>query len=192
MFGINTPHWHLLFNHLPVVGGMFSTLLLIYALVRRNAELKRASLIAWIIVAIMAFASAQTGGPAARSIRGLAGVNGAMIREHSEAADFAAALSYAAGALSLLGLVLAFRRKDVVIDKTNGHAYEAYRRYKEPPSWAMIVVLVVGLVQVAAMMRTANLGGEVRHPEINNDSLSHMIRAAPLPPAQNAPKDDDD
>jgi hypothetical protein len=50
-------------------------------------------------------------------------------------------------------------------------------------------VLIIGLVQVAAMLQTANLGGGVRHPEINNDSLMHMVRS--LPPAT-APQGGDD
>lgn len=192
MFGINTPHWHLLFNHLPVVGGMFTTLLVIYALARRNSELKRAALFAWIVVAIVAFVSDQTGGPAAKAVRHLPGVNAAMIREHAESADYAGTISYVMGALGVAGLILAMRRKEVVIDKTNGHAYEAYRRHKEPPQWLMVIVLVVGLLQVAIMLRTANLGGEIRHPEINNDSLSHMLLRLPpeTTPASNQNDDD--
>lgn len=182
MFGINNPHWHLLFNHLPVVGGMFSALLLIYAMARRNAELKRTALLCWIVVAIMAFVADQTGGPAARSVRDLPGVNKAMIREHAESAEFAGILSYVMGGLGVVGLFLARRRKDVVIESANGHAVEAYRRYKEPPHWIMILALVVALVQVGVMLRTANLGGEIRHPEINNDSLSHMLQRLPVAP----------
>jgi hypothetical protein len=184
MFGINLPHWHLLFNHLPVVGGMFSMLLLIYAMARRNAELKRAALLCWIVVAIVAFVSDQTGGPAARTVRDLPGVNKPMIREHAEAAEYAGILSYVMGGLGLVGLIMAARRKEIKLDTANGHAVEAYRRHKDPPQWLMLLALVVGLVQVFAMLRTANLGGEIRHPEINSDSLSRMIQSLPPHPAE--------
>jgi heme A synthase len=175
MFGINPPHWHLLFNHLPVVGSMFSVLLLLYALVRRNSELKRAALLSFVIVGIVTFASITTGGPAAKAIRGMPGVNSPMIREHAESANFAEICSYALGAVSILGLILALRNKRQTSNSANGHAYEAYRRDKEPPGWLMVITLVIGLLQVAIMMRTANLGGEIRHPEIDNDSLSHAV-----------------
>lgn len=48
---MNAAHLHLALNHLPVIGSLFSALLLGWALLRSAYELKRAALGAVVLVA---------------------------------------------------------------------------------------------------------------------------------------------
>jgi uncharacterized membrane protein len=166
MFNITAPHWHLLINHLPVVGVMAAVLLLIWAMVRNNAELKRTALLTFVLVAILSFLANLTGGPAAHIARDLPGVNRQDIRAHSSMADKATYLSWIVGAVALIGLIDGWRRKDT------GPADKAIvnyvRHHKEPHNAYIIACLLLGLLEVVMLAWTAELGGAIRHPEIRS------------------------
>ena len=166
MSSITAAHWHLLFNHLPVVGDLFTVILLIYALIRNNAELKRAALIACIIVGITGFMADTTGGPAAQATRNLPGINRDDVRAHAQSADSALIAAEVLGALGIVGLVLALRKKEVAEITTNPRVWA--KTYKVPPSWVMILCLLLSLADAYLMLRAANLGGAIRHPEIRD------------------------
>ena len=179
MFNITAPHWHLLMNHLPVVGVMAAVLLLIWAMIRNNAELKRTALLTFVLVAIFAFLANFTGDGAAHVARDIPGVNRQDIREHSSMADKATYLSLIVGAVALIGLIDGWRRKD------HGPADNAIvnyvRHHKEPHKAYIIACLVLGLLQVYLLAWTAELGGEIRHPEINS---GYVAPANPTPAGQ--------
>jgi hypothetical protein len=54
-----------------------------------------------------------------------------------------------------------------------------YRYLSRTPRWSVAGVLLASILTFAAMSRAANIGGEIRHPEI-------VANAAP-PPAEDAP-----
>jgi hypothetical protein len=143
----NAAHWHLILNHLPVVGSIGALLLTAWALIRNSEELKRAALGAVVLVAISAIPAYLTGDPAEHDVNGLAGVSERWISNHEEVAQVAlwAALIVGAAALG----VLAF-----------------FRKTRPIPRWAMILVLVLQLVVCGLMGLTANYGGRIHHPEI--------------------------
>jgi hypothetical protein len=171
MFDLTPAHLHLLVNHLPVEGSIFATLLLIYAMIRNNAELKRTSLILLVIVGVTAFVADTTGGGAARVVRKIPGTERAAISEHAKAADFAKIMSGITALVALGGLIAAWSRKErVQVVSTNGNETIArdYVRYHKAPHTAVVVLcLLLSLVSVSVLARVAYLGGKIRHPEIN-------------------------
>jgi len=171
MFDLTPTHLHLLVNHLPVEGGIFATVLLIYAMIRNNAELKRTSLILLVIVGITAFVADTTGGGAARVVRKIPGTERKNISDHAEAADFAKIMSGITAVVALGGLIAAWRRKEKVqIVNANGNetVVRDYVRYHKAPHTAVIVLcLLLSLVSVSVLARVAYLGGKIRHPEID-------------------------
>jgi hypothetical protein len=89
-------------------------------------------------------------------------VTRAYIHEHEEAAEFAFTIAEIVGAVALVGLVLRLRRKVL-------------------PVWFRWGMLILALFVSVIMLRTANLGGQIRHTEIRGaDSLASP--AVPPPP----------
>ena len=191
MFDITPAHLHLLVNHFPVEGSIFGSALLIYAIVRNNAELKRTALLVLVFVGIAAYVAHSTGGGAARAIRKIPGIERHDISEHAEAADNA---EYAAGLtaiVALAGLVFAWRRKDETnIISSNGSetTVQTYvRRHKVPHTGFVIACLILSLFEISVIARTAYLGGMIRHPEI--ESGFQVPNASPSDTAKSNPKD---
>jgi uncharacterized membrane protein len=147
---MNPAHLHLMLNHIPVLGTAFCMALVGWALIQKSEELKRVSLGAFVIVALLAIPAYLTGEPAEEVIEHLSGVSEATIEEHEDAATFAFAGVLAVGAAALGGLVFHWRAKPA-------------------PNWIVVVVLVLSVIVFAMMIRTANLGGLIRHPELRSD-----------------------
>lgn len=164
MFDLNPAHLHLLVNHLPVEGSIVALLLLVWSLVRKSAELKRTALIACVVTGVAAFAADYTGGGASRVVRDIPGVERADIKEHSDAADWARNGTYLLAAVAIVGLYLSWRKEDA--PKATSDALGYARHHKEPHAVVMIASLVIALLTVALMAKTAYLGGVIRHPEI--------------------------
>ncbi|MBM3876925.1 MAG: hypothetical protein FJ386_09440 [Verrucomicrobia bacterium] len=144
---MNAAHWHLVLNHVPVVGAVFAALLLLWSLVRRSDELKRTALGAVVLVTLSCFPAYFTGESAADAVKNLPGVNAAWIEPHDEAAAKAFTALFIAGVAALAGLI--------------------WRRRSPLPNWMCCAVLGLLLTAVALMVWAANLGGKIRHPELS-------------------------
>ncbi len=187
MFGITPVHLHLLINHLPVVGSIASVLLLLFAILRRNAELKRTALLAFVITAISAYATDATGDGAAHVARQIPGVSRQAIHEHSEAGDTAMDASIVDGLIALVALILAWRKPGG--EQTIG---DYVRHHKEPNQWLIVATLIVGLVQIYYVSVAAYEGGLIRHPEIQSGYVVPVPGGTngyvvPVPGGTNAP-----
>ena len=147
---MNPAHWHLMLNHIPVVGMAFGLALVSLALLRKSEELKRISLGFLIVIALLAIPVYLTGEPAEELVENLPGVSKSSIDQHEEAAQVAFAGVLVVGAAALGGLIFSRRRKLV-------------------SNWFSLIVLVLSLIVFALMARTANLGGLIQHAEIRPD-----------------------
>lgn len=148
--------WHLVLNHLPVVGTLFSLLLLGWALIRRSPELLKTALGVVVLVGLTTIPTYLTGEPAEHTIEHLPGVDKAFVEEHETMGQFALAC----------GVVLS-----VVAAAALGVGVRSSKRL-------LIGALVVWLANALAfgvMGYTAHLGGMIRHPEIRGNA------AAPTP-----------
>jgi len=155
---LNGPHLHLIFNHLPVVGMVGSTLLLLVALFVPSSGARRMALFALVVTGLAGLAAYFTGDPAAHVVGHLPGIERARIHEHDQAATFGLISASIAGLLALVALL-------------------ATRRGEVKRGW-IIACLVVGLWGSAVMARVAELGGEIRHTEIRNGFVAPPRPAA--------------
>jgi uncharacterized membrane protein len=144
---MNFAHWHLLLNHLPVLGTAFGTLVLLTALLKRNDELKRLSLWIFVLAALAAVSAYLTGEPTEGVIERLPNVAGNLIERHEDWALISLVATGLTGALALVG-------------------WFAYRKAERLPQWLSAGALALALVTSGLMAWTANLGGQIRHPEI--------------------------
>jgi len=141
-------HLHLALNHLPVVGVLFVFGLLVLGICRGSEELKRLSLqlsVALFLVSMgVKFSGEQSAGvlfsePSA--------VVKPLMTAHEDSADQAVTGAFLLGVVAALGL------------------YRS-RKTKIVPAWASIGCVILGLVTVILLGRSANLGGQIAHPEI--------------------------
>ena len=149
-------HVHLLLNHVPTVGFLIGLLLFVSSWIARNVELKRASLLVLVGVALVTI-PAYVSGNAAEEVLCAGGgktpacadpsVSKSLIETHEGAALLAFAAIVLTGAFAWLGLW-------------------QIRRTSRAESWNLAVILLLTLVAFGLVARAANIGGEIRHPEI--------------------------
>lgn len=144
---MNATHLHLVLNHVTVLGNLFGLVLLAYACWRKSEDLKKESLCAFLVAAVVAVPVFLTGEPTARAVKYLPGVSQPLLARHEEVAQLALALVLLLGLASLAGLFVAHRRKTL-------------------PAWFSVALLALSLVSGCVLAWTANLGGQIRHSEI--------------------------
>lgn len=144
---MNHDHLHLLLNHVPTVGAVAALGLLLLSLVRRNEHLTHAGLEALYLVALLTLPAYITGVGASRELRDVPGVSDFAMRMHQDAALWGFTVIELAGFLGWTALWQMRRR---------GHA----------PRGVVAATTALLVVAIAMMAGAANLGGEIRHPEI--------------------------
>ena len=148
---MNFPHLHLLLNHFPIIGTMVGLGLFLISLLGKNEDLRRASLIIFAAMALLAIPTFFSGTGAQGAIKKLPGVSETLIERHQGAAMLALLFMEITGALSLVGLW-----------KSQGTPRPAHW------NWTLSAVLLFSIVTVVLMTRVGTTGGDIRHPEIGS------------------------
>jgi uncharacterized membrane protein len=146
---MNFAHLHLLLNHFPIIGTIVGLSLLLISLVGKNEDLRRASLIIFPAMALLAILTFFSGTGAQGAIKKLPGVSEALIERHQGAAMLALLFMEITGALSLVGL---WKSQD--------------RSRPTHWDWTLSTLLLFSIVTVGQMARVGTTGGDIRHPEI--------------------------
>src|SRR5262245_15471525 len=144
---LNAQHLHLLLNHFPTVGYAIGVGLFLVAVFLSGSELKQASLVIFIAIALVSLPTYLSGNAANFALKEKAQLSETLVQAHQDAA--------------LLGLIF--------MELTGLFAWlEMWRvRYlARPMNWNLMVVIVLSLATFGLMARAANIGGEMRHPEI--------------------------
>lgn len=150
---LNGAHWHLLVNHLPIIGGLLATLILGYGLFRRNQSVVQLSCGLFVLMSVATVITNQTGESAEHYLESINALDKELFREHEEAADWANIGMYLTGALSLLALV--------------------WQRAKQQ-SWLPAVIFIVSLITFGLMANAGRLGGLITHQELRNESVQQI------------------
>src|SRR5207247_3695745 len=146
---MNLAHLHVILNHIPIIGTMIGLGLFIVSLVGNTDDLKRASLMVFAGVALLALPTFFSGVGAQGAIRKAAAVPASLIERHEGAAILALFFMEVTGALALVGL---WRRDRLFTGK--------------PWSSNLAVILCFSIVTAGLMTRVGATGGGVRHPAI--------------------------
>ena len=144
---MNGAHLHLIFNHVPVVGVPLGSAILAAGFLRKSEEWKRAALWTLFAVALVGVPAYLTGSKAEHQIEHRPGITEHTIEEHEESALPSLIAAALAGLVAIAGLAMG-------------------RGARPLPAWAPVLALAIGVVATLLLMRTANLGGLIRHPEI--------------------------
>lgn len=148
---MNSAHLHLMVNHLPLFAALFGGGLLAYGLLRNHSAIKSAGLVLGVIAGLGGVAATQSGERAEEMVEAYAGVNETALEAHEEAGELAQWAAVALGVVSLLALVIPSDRGTL----------------RSRTEWVALIIFLGAFGMVA---RTANLGGEIRHPEITDSA----------------------
>jgi hypothetical protein len=149
-------HVHLLLNHFPTIGFIIGLGLFIIALIANSDHLKVGGLVVFVGIALLTIPTYATGNaaeemickaPSAKAPCTDPAVSKMLIEMHEGAAYLSLALMEITGGFAWLALWQA-------------------RRFTRIPKWNIWLVLALAIVTLGAVTRAANLGGEIRHPEI--------------------------
>jgi hypothetical protein len=152
---MSTTHAHLLLNHVPTVGLVMTIGLFLAGIVARSDPLKRASLVAFVGIGLIAIPTYVTGNAAAETLCvGKAAepcadsqMSRPLIARHEGAAVLALALIVTTAGFAWLGLW-------------------QHRRTQRIAPWNIVVIALLSFVAMGLVARAANMGGEIRHPEV--------------------------
>jgi hypothetical protein len=158
---MNFPHLHLLLNHFPIIGTLVGLGLFLISLVGKNEDLRRAGLIIFSAMALLAIPTFFSGTGAQGAIKKLPGVSEALIERHQGAAMLALLFMEITGALALVGLWQS-------------------QRVSRPArwNWNLSAVLLFSIVTAGLMARVGTTGGDIRHPEIGSGQEEIMEGSA--------------
>jgi uncharacterized membrane protein len=165
-------HLHLLLNHVPTVGFGIGIALFALALLTRSEDLKQASLVVMVAIALVSIPTYATGNAAQMNLEERGEVSDgttesmvtlSLIQTHEGAAFLALGFMELTGMLAWLAL-WKLRRTSIL-------------------SWGMGgTILVLSLLTLGLMAQAANLGGLINHPEIRGTEeatsfIGHFGRA---------------
>ena len=149
-------HLHLLVNHFPTIGTILGLALLLMSLVRKNDHIKKVGFEVIFLIALLTLPVYVSGQAAAEALKGQPGVAAAAIVAHNDAA---------------LGSF-------IMMEITGFFAWLALwrmRRIGRPTNGLTYTVLVLSVLTVAAVARASNIGGDIRHPEIEGGQYSGLF-----------------
>jgi len=146
-------HAHLLSNHFPVFGSIITFFFFAYSIIRKRDDLIRLSLWLFVVIALFVIPVYLTGKSAVLSIENLPGITEEITERHESAALISLIIIDAIGFASLIGIV-GFK-KDIRI-----------------PGWFKYSIALAAIAFIVSVGITANLGGEIRHPEIRTEKTN--------------------
>jgi uncharacterized membrane protein len=158
---MNLAHVHLLLNHVPTIGFGFGIGLLVASIVRDSADLRRASYVVFFVVALVAIPTYLSGNAADFVLRTERELRQDVVTAHQNAAMLALIPMEIVGLVSWLALWQS-------------------RRWHQP------AVLALSIVTFVLMARAANIGGQIRHPEIVAAGAAASAPSWPSPAAMGA------
>ena len=149
---MNDAHFHLVFNHFPIIVPIVGMLILIVGFFVDSDVVKRTAFGVFIFGAIMTFPAMFTGEGAEEVAEKLPGITHDIIHEHEEKAEVFAILSYILGLLSIGALWANLKQKPFA-------------------NILSIAVLLLGLVGFYLGRQVGTSGGEIRHTEIRANAV---------------------
>jgi uncharacterized membrane protein len=153
MTPMNIVHVHLLLTHAPIFTSLIGLGIFVLALARRSAELRGTAYGLLVIAGVLAVLVYVTGEASEDTVKQVAGVTEESIERHADAAK-----------LSLIGnLLLGFIAAFALFARRVAARFTAA---------TTAAVLVLGTAVSFSLALTANLGGQIRHTEMQSGAAS--------------------
>jgi NADH:ubiquinone oxidoreductase subunit 4 (subunit M) len=168
---MNSTYVHLLLNHFPIIGTLVGSGLLLWGMIKKQAQTQSIAAGVLFLMAIIALPVYLTGEPAEENVENLPGISETMMELHEESANLAIWIMGITGIVSLVAIML-HRQK---------HAFSGK---------AYLLAFLLSVVTFGAMVRTGYDGGRIRHSEIRDLNAAGSVNENGG--AESGEKDDDD
>lgn len=155
---MNGAHFHLIVNHLPIVGLLIGLLVLITGLILKKSEVKVTALGIFIFSALVSFAAFYSGEGAEEIVERIPGISETLINQHEESAELFFTAILILGGISLVTMFLEIRKSKFA-------------------KFGFIFVILLSLAAGFLAKNVGTTGGEIRHTEIRNDANLIQIQA---------------
>jgi hypothetical protein len=147
---MNQAHFHLMINHLPIMGTVIGVVVLVSGYVLRNPIVKRTALGIFIFSCLGIIPSHTTGEGAEEIVEEIEGIDHDLIHKHEDMASIFGWSLFAVAVLSLITIYLDIKNKNI--------------------SKILYLLIIIGAITTILFgQRTATSGGEVRHTEIRGE-----------------------
>lgn len=150
---MNEIHLHLLTNHLPIVGIIIATMILIVGIIRKNNAVLSTGIFTMLFSGIGAYVAHATGEKAEHLAENVPGITESLIEHHEEASQPFFILMLTIAAISVLALII---RKS----KPQLFTYATY------------LLALIGIVACILSYEAGKSGGEIRHEEIRDGYIT--------------------
>lgn len=140
-------HLHLALNHIPVLGTPFILCVFLWSWLKNQTATLRFCLWLFVFYAAASIAIKFTGDFASEQLVNVSEATKTLIGSHEESADQATAGIFLTGIYAAAALFTSRDRRSV-------------------PRWSLTTLALIALLTSALLARTANLGGQIKHPEI--------------------------
>jgi hypothetical protein len=160
------PYLHATINHFPIILSVVGTAVLVLALITRRRGIWLYAVATLTLAGLSAYPADFTGDLASHAIRNSWWVLRSAVRAHDASA------TYALTGLIAVGVVSAYAWWRMLRKETAG----------VPPKWLQWTVTVLAALSLAAVVRTAYLGGKIliENPNIVNPPPGYV--APQMPP----------
>jgi uncharacterized membrane protein len=142
-------HAHMILNHFPTVGFVFTLGFYIIALVMNNIVMKRVSLVFFVICTVLVIPTYVTGNASMWQVTDpvIPGISKAVINAHR---DMALATLFTVAFTGVIAWIELWR----------------FRHLGHFSNRSLYAVLAFGIITLAVMAETGHRGGQINHPEI--------------------------
>jgi len=155
---MNEAHFHLVVNHLPIVGILIGLLVLVTGFILKKPEVKVTALGIFVFSGLASIAAFYSGEGAEEIVERIPGISETLINQHEESAELFFTVILILGGISLITMFLDIKK---------------YRFAK----FGFILVILLSLAAGVLAKNVGTTGGEIRHTEIRNDSNPIQIQS---------------
>lgn len=148
---MNDAHFHLVVNHLPIVGVLIGFLVLLVGYIIKKPQVKNTALGIFVFSALTAAAAFLTGDGAEEIVENLPGISETLIHKHEEYAELFLTMMLILGGVSVVT------------------AFVEYKKYQFA-KYGIIVVLFLSIASIVISKYVGTSGGEITHIEIRKDA----------------------
>lgn len=145
---MNSSQIHLALTHVPVILSLIGLTILIISLTRKNDTLSKTSFFIFLAAGLIALPVYFTGEGAEEIVEDLPGVSEGIIGRHEQFANISFTIILICAAMSLAAIL--------------------FYKYLATAKVLKYVVLVFAFASAITMAKTAHLGGQIRHTEIQS------------------------
>ena len=156
VFPSTGPHLHIVLNHFPLIGSIFVLGLLVASVYMKNNDMRRVSLILFVVLGLLAIPTYITGAAAGWAYQGRPEMSTQILNAHRDA-----------GLLAFIFLGLTGTASWLVLWRE--------RRFGRASNAGLYAVLALGFVSLLTIIEAGSLGGTVIRPELREGAMAEPM-----------------